>query len=451
MKAAKQLNIAVVGSGISGLSCAWLLHQHHRVTLFEKENRFGGHSNTVQVNHQGQEIAVDTGFIVFNPNSYPNLVALFDHLQVPILDTEMSFSVSVDQGRLEYSGTDLNGLFAQRRNLINPSFWRMLLDIRRFYQASEQALTDLPDNLSLGELIQQWGLSNQFRDEHLLPMGAAIWSTPRDKMLSFPAKSFLRFCDNHGLLQMTNRPQWQTVSGGSRVYVDKLLAALGTDTLAHVGASRIKRQIIDGEPQVIVTDEKGQTHRFDHVVMASHADQTLALLEDADVQEHYLLSPFQYEPNRTLLHSDPRLMPVRRRAWSSWNYLQQDDGQQLSVSYWMNRLQQLPDALPLFVTLNPYCEPRPETVHAEFLYDHPVFDQTALYAQRKLWSLQGQRNTWFCGAWFGYGSHEDGLQSGLAVAESLGGVSRPWQVPRMYDRLQLPSDWRKHSPSWEAA
>ncbi len=446
------LNIAVIGSGISGLSCAWLLSQQHNVTLFEKDDRFGGHSNTVTVNHGGQSVPVDTGFIVFNPASYPNLVALFKHLQVPVIDSDMSFAVSLDAGRLEYAGTDLNGLFAQRRNLFSPGFWQMLMDILRFYRQSPTMLASVTDDTTLAQLLAQHGFSSRFRDDHLLPMGAAIWSTPLDKMMDYPAKSFLRFCDNHGLLQIQDRPQWQTVRGGSRVYVEKLLAELGDRVLANTGVRSVSRQSIGGRTQVRISDWQGQEHRFDHVVMACHADQTLKLLGDASSQEGRLLGAVKFERNRAVLHSDAALMPKRRRAWSSWNYLRQSsENPQLAVSYWMNRLQQLPDSLPLFVTLNPFTEPDADKVHGAFLYDHPVFDRQALAAQQQLWSLQGERNTWFCGAWFGYGFHEDGLQSGLAVAEALGGQSRPWQVPGMYDRIHLPSGWNNRVTSRRAA
>ncbi len=446
------LNIAVIGSGISGLSCAWQLNKNHHVTLFEKDDYFGGHSNTIQINQGMQQLSVDTGFMVFNPASYPNLVALFEHLKVAVVKTDMSFSVSLDQGRVEYSGTNLNGLFAQRSNLLRPGFWTMLRDILRFYRESSQLFDGLDDSVTLGQMLEQQGFGSRFRDDHLVPMGSAIWSTPAQKMLDYPAKTFLRFCQNHGLLQLKDRPQWHTVNGGSRVYVDKLLAQLGDGARANSAVRMIRRQSIDGRTQVMVTDWQGREHSFDHVVMACHADQSLQMLRDADEQESTLLSQFEFERNRVLLHSDPRLMPQRKRVWASWNYLRQHaDSPSLSVSYWMNRLQHLPDSLPLFVTLNPFQEPEDNKVHAAFLYDHPLFDLQALAAQKKLWSLQGNRNTWFCGAWFGYGFHEDGLQSGLAVAEALGGEKRPWQVEGMYDRIHLPEGWDPGSSGREAA
>ncbi len=436
------LSIAVIGSGISGLSCAWLLSNNHKVTLFEKDDRFGGHSNTIQVDHGPQQLSVDTGFMVFNPSSYPNLVALFSHLKVPTMATDMSFSVSLDSGRLEYAGTDLNGLFGQRANLLSPGFWGMLSDIRRFYRESSLLLDSIGDQLTLGQLLDKYNYGRRFRDDHLIPMGSAIWSTPAAKMLDYPAKSFLRFCQNHGLLQLTDRPQWLTVEGGSRVYVNKLIEQLGDRARVNAAARSIRRQSIDGQSRVMITDWQGQEHEFDHVVMACHADQTLSMLRDPSPQENMLLGAFKFERNRTVLHSDTALMPKRKRVWASWNYLRESpDSNALAVTYWMNRLQNLPDSLPLFVTLNPYREPDSSKVHAAFLYDHPLFDDNALIAQRRLWSMQGKRNTWYCGAWFGYGFHEDGIQSGLAVAEALGGERRPWQVSGMYDRIHLPNGW----------
>lgn len=436
----KRKQIAIIGSGISGLSCAWLLARQHQVTLYEKDDRFGGHSNTVDVtektHQEPQALGVDTGFIVFNDRNYPNLVQLFDHLQVPTVDTDMSFSVSLNQGRLEYAGSNLNSLFAQRGNLVNPRFWSMIRDLLRFYREAEQLESSLDDQTTLGELLDSGGYREPFRNDHLLPMGAAIWSTPADKMMNYPARTFLRFCRNHGLVQLNDRPQWRTVSGGSRTYVEKLLADIGPG--AH--SNRAARQVRRRAGKVEVTDWHGETRHYDDVVLACHADQSLRLLVDPDPGEQELLSKFKFERNRTLLHSDPRLMPRRRNAWASWNYLGELDeqgAQKLCVTYWMNHLQHLSTDQPMLVTLNPVVEPAAGTVHASFLYDHPLFTPEALSAQSRLWSLQGRRQTWFCGAWFGYGFHEDGLQSGLAVAEQLGGVSRPWQLENPNSRITV--------------
>ncbi len=419
------LRIAVVGSGISGLSAAWLLAQRHRVTLFEADQRIGGHSHTVEV----AGTPVDTGFIVLNEATYPNLTALFRHLDVETHTTAMTLGVSLDGGRLEYSGTDLGGLLAQKRNLLRPRFWSMMRDLLRFYR---EAPRDLPGlgNESLHEYLDRGGYGAAFRDDHLYPMAAAIWSTPSAEIRDYPAASFIRFCQNHNLLKAGDRPLWHTVKGGSREYVARLtkgLANIRTDTPVH----RISRRA--GGVDIVTA---GGTSHFDHVVIATHADQALAMLDDADARETELLGAFDYCLNRAVLHSDEQLMPQRRRVWSAWNYTAHSAApDRLSVTYWMNRLQRLPDEVPLFVTLNPIREPAPETVHWRGDYTHPVFNGAALEAQRQLWSLQGRGGVWFCGAYFGAGFHEDGLQAGLAVAEQLGGVARPWTVAEPSGRI----------------
>jgi len=429
----EQLEIAVVGSGISGLSAAWLLSQRHRVTLYEADSRIGGHTHTVDVGGAGGT-PVDTGFIVYNEAAYPNLTALFAHLGVPTQPTEMTFAVSLDEGRLEYSGTDLGGLFAQRKNLVSPRFWSMLRDLERFYRRAPQDLPRIGD-ISLGDYLDGLGCGAAFRDDHLYPMAAAIWSTPANRIPDYPAASFVRFCENHGLLKLANRPAWRTVVGGSREYVRRIVPTLGDSIRTASPVSRIARE---GE-QVAVTSH-GETRRYDHVVIAAHADQALAMLGDADGEERRLLGAFHYRSNDTVLHSDTSLMPRRRRVWSSWNYASRSDNAAdpaLSVTYWMNRLQAIPEEPAMLVTLNPLREPDPALVHHRQTYEHPVFDSAAGAAQPELWSLQGRRRTWFCGAWFGSGFHEDGLQSGLAVAEQLGGVRRPWDVADESGRIPL--------------
>lgn len=438
VKVMRPLKIAVIGSGISGLSSAWLLNQNHDVTLFEKDDRPGGHSNTVEVNFaDANSLAVDTGFIVFNPVNYPNLVKFFDQLQVESVETEMSFAVSMDQGQLEYSGTSLNGLFAQRRNLLRPIFWKLIRDLLHFYKHSDSFVKN-PANahLSLGELLHQQGYSHAFIHQHLIPMGAAIWSTPADKMLDYPALTFLRFCQNHGLVQLTDRPQWRTVVGGSREYVNKIIHELKNPIRLNSHIHRIHRH----NGQVILEDLHGKRETFDHVVMACHADQALEMLAAPTHDEQQLLKHFPYQRNRAILHSDATLMPKRRTAWASWNYLAStaaDQTADVSVTYWMNRLQHLPEEKPLFVTLNPVDEPEEGSIHRSFLYDHPAFNLESVAAQEKLWNLQGVQNTWYCGAWFGYGFHEDGLQSGLAVAEALGGMKRPWHLDNPNSRIHV--------------
>ncbi|WP_307368990.1 NAD(P)/FAD-dependent oxidoreductase [Brevundimonas sp. SORGH_AS_0993] len=424
----RPLRIAVVGSGISALSCAWLLSRRHEVTVYEQADRLGGHTNTVEVQTAAAATPVDTGFIVFNDATYPNLVALFDHLGVQSRATDMSFAVSLDEGRFEYAAP---ALFAQRRNAFRPRFWNMLREILRFYRMAPAQLSSLSDpNLTLGDYLKREGFSEAFRDDHLLPMAAAIWSSPAHTLLDYPAESFIRFCGNHGLLNLTGRPVWRTVQGGSRTYVARLVQDLGDGIRLSRGAARVRR-LDDG---VEVLDSHGGIERFDHVVIGAHADQALAMLAEPTPAERLLLGAFRYSRNLTVLHSDAGLMPRRRRAWAAWNYIGVEGG--LCVSYWMNRLQGLtgPD---LFVTLNPPRPPRPEMLLRTEIYEHPIFDPAAVQAQKMLWSLQGQGGVWYCGAHFGAGFHEDGLQSGLAVAEQLGGVRRPWTVADESGRIHI--------------
>jgi len=427
------LDIAVIGTGIAGLSAAWLLSLNHSVTVYEQNSWIGGHSHTVNVPSSQGPIGVDTGFIVYNEVSYPNLVAMFDHLDVPTKHSEMSFSASLEQGGFEYAGTDLNGLLGQRRNIVRPRFWRMVKDIVRFYKEAPAVLNNPADaELSLDEYLDREGYDRRFIDDHLLPMGAAIWSTTAAEMAAYPAQAFVRFFQSHGLLLLKDRPQWRTVDGGSREYVRRLTESY-RDRIRLVGVRNVVRQ----DDKVMVIDHDGDISSYDHVVFASHADESLRMLSDANTEEHRLLGAWQYTANRAVLHSDPSLMPKRRRVWSSWNFLEGGTEAQLCVTYWMNRLQTLETDAPLFVTLNPTLEPRPDTIHNEFNYTHPYFDQAALASQRELWSLQGRHRTWFCGSYFGYGFHEDALQSGLAVAEQLGGVRRPWRIANESGRIHL--------------
>ncbi|MGV3512530.1 MAG: NAD(P)/FAD-dependent oxidoreductase [Novosphingobium sp.] len=432
------LDIAVVGSGISGLSAAWLLSKRHRVTLFEAAERLGGHSNTVEA----AGVPVDTGFIVYNEHTYPNLTALLAHLGVPTRETVMSFGVSLDNGKLEYSG-DLRGLFAQKRNLVSPRFWSMLRDLVRFYKAAPRDLPEMGD-LGLGAYLDGLGCGPAFRDDHLYPMAAAIWSTPVHDIPHHPAAAFVRFFENHGLLQFRERPRWRTVEGGSREYVKRISAPFIDGIRLSSRVHRVRRL-----PEKVQIDAGRGWEEFDHVVIASHADHSLAMLTDADAEEQRLLGAFPYRHNEAVLHADARLMPKRRRVWSAWNYAarRNDETQQLSVTYWMNRLQNLPTQKALFVTLNPIEEPAPSLVFQRESYDHPVFDAAAVAAQKQLWSLQGRRRTWFCGAWFGAGFHEDGLQSGLAVAEQLGGLRRPWTVADESGRIHVTHQARVLEPA----
>ena len=424
------LDVAVIGTGIAGMAAAWLLSKRHRVTVYEQAGRVGGHCHTVSVASSEGPVGVDTGFIVYNERTYPNLTALFRHLGVMTQPSHMSFAVSLDGGALEYSGSGANGFFGQRRNLVSPGHWRMLRDILRFYREAPALIDckgDFDTSVSLGGYLAAHGYSRAFSDNHLLPMAAAIWSTPIERVRDHPAAEFIRFCANHGLLTMRNRPQWRTVVGGSREYVRQLTASYAARIRADDPVVAIKRS----DDEVFVTDRSGAVERFNHVVIATHADQAFGLLDDPSAAETELLGAIRYENNIAVLHRDTTLMPKRRAVWSSWNYLGHRGAAipaRLSVTYWLNRLHSLPETEPVFVTLNPSTPPRADRSLGTYSYDHPVIDGAAARAQRRLWTLQGQRNTWFCGAYFGAGFHEDGLQAGLAVAEALGGVRRPWQV-----------------------
>ncbi|UCH75153.1 MAG: FAD-dependent oxidoreductase [Rhodospirillales bacterium] len=437
----RRLSIAIIGTGIAGMSAAWLLNQRHRITVYEKNAWIGGHSNTVDAPLDSGVIPVDTGFIVYNDVNYPNLTALFDFLDVPTRDSNMSFAASLGGGALEYAGTDLNGLFGQRANALRPRFWLMVSDLLRFYREAPGFLSDPEaDEVSLGAFLRTRGFSHTFINSHILPMGAAIWSTTPREMLDYPAAAFIRFFQHHGLLRLTDRPQWRTVVGGSREYVRRLTASY-RDAI-RFGGVRSVRRIAN---KVLVEGQDGQSCAYDHVVIAAHADEAFRLLSDPDPMEASLMGQWRYTRNRAVLHSDPGLMPRRRRVWSSWNFIGgrgERENENLCVTYWMNRLQSLDPRYPLFVTLNPVREPAPGTVIREFEYTHPYFDRAALAAQNQLWSLQGHRRTWYCGSYFGYGFHEDALQAGLAVAEQLGEVRRPWNVKGESDRINLLSQAR---------
>ncbi len=426
--------IAVVGSGISGLSCAWLLSQTHDVTLFEADDRLGGHSSTVDAPSPTEPVAVDTGFIVYNETNYPNLTALFAHLGVPTKPAMMSFAVSIDDGGFEYCSQGLSALFAQKRNYASPKFWRMIGDLLRF---QKQAPRDLAELERTGETLDAYlvrgGYGALFREAHLLPQAAAIWSCTLGQMASYPAASFVRFYMNHNLLKLDLRPTWRTVDGGSRSYVTRLVEAFRGRTVTNAGVTGVLRGL-DG---AALRFDDGRLERFDAVVLATHSDQALKLLEAPSADDRRLLGAIGYRPNHVILHRDTSLMPKRRKAWAAWTHLGYSDrAGEGGVTYWMNELQSLPGP-PLFVSLNPAKAPDPALVIGEWDYEHPVFDAASVAAQSELWSLQGRRNVWFAGAWFGSGFHEDGLQAGLAVAEQLGGVRRPWSVENESGRIQM--------------
>jgi predicted NAD/FAD-binding protein len=443
------LRIAVIGAGIAGLGAAYRLARHHHVTLFEAEPRAGGHANTVDITLEGATHPVDTGFLVFNERTYPELIRLFSELRVPTVHSDMSFAVSVGPYAFEWCGSNLASVFAQPRNAISPRFWGMLRDIVRFnHQASAlaQAPTARVDaDVPLGAWLDQHRYGAAFRNGYLLPMTAAIWSCPTATMLDFPVISLARFCANHGLLQLTGRPRWQTVAGGARTYVQRIVAGLpdvrlATPVRAVLRSAAGRAADAPRPPIAVLTDDRRS--EFDHVILACHSDQALALLPDADDTERAILGAIHYQPNRAYLHTDVRLMPRRRRAWAAWNYLStpahtprsvtpEPSTHEVSVTYWLNRLQPLPFQRAVMVTLNPVLPPEPALILGVYDYAHPVFDRAACAAQKQLSLIQGQRQTWFAGAWTGYGFHEDGLRSGLAVADVLLGAPHP-QGPLSY-------------------
>lgn len=427
------MRIAVIGAGVAGLGAAWLLSRRHEVVIYEREARFGGHACTVDV----AGTPVDVGFIVYNERNYPNLVALLGHLGVPTEESDMSFAVSLDGGRYEYASS-YAGYLAQRRNLVRPSFLAMTRDILRFNRLAPRLLERAEDlDFTIGDFIEEAGLGAAFRDRYLVPMASCIWSTPAARMLDYPAQTFARFFDNHGLLSVGPQLRWRTVTGGSRSYVERIAAVLHRRARVAPAATAIRRDRMGAQ----VRDTAGQWGRFDKVVVACHADQALSLLTDADAGERGLLGAFPYSTNEIWLHEDASLMPRRRAVWSSWNYVaaSRPASSTVSVTYWMNRLQNLPEARSLFVSVNPTQLPAVGTAHRRYVFQHPTYDARAIRAQRALPRRQGRRNTYFCGSWCGWGFHEDALASGLDVAERLG-ARRPWAAP---PQRALPTPWRE--------
>jgi predicted NAD/FAD-binding protein len=442
------MRIAVIGTGISGSAAAWALSKRYPVTVYERELRPGGHSHTVTIDYDGEQIPVDIGFIVYNELNYPDLTALFAHLGVETAASCMSFAVSADAGRFEWKGGGANwretatGLFAQPRNLLSPSYLRMLRDILTFNARSvEDHAAGRLGGLTLAGYFAWRKFAPRLLTDYLAPMGAAIWSAPSERLLESPAENFVAFFNNHRLLQY-DRPVWRTVTGGSRRYVEKLVAGFAGQLRLGCAVTSIARS----PHGVIIHDSHGHRDTFDRVVMASHSDQSLAMLSDAGEDERAVLGDIRYAPNVVYLHRDTRLMPKRRHAWASWNFLRwRREGtmgggtaaplgsggaaplNDVAVTYWMNPLQGIDQIKPLFVSLNPPFEPDPALTFGRYMCDHPQYTAAAFAAQKRLGEIQGRRHTWFCGAWTGYGFHEDGLRSGLAVAQSLG-ASVPWRA-----------------------
>lgn len=421
------MKVAVVGSGISGLAVAHALQGKAELTLFEAGDYFGGHTHTVDVTLPTAQGAitwgVDTGFLVFNERTYPNLIRLFGELDIPTAKTDMSFSVQTDDGRgrwLEWNGASLNAVFAQRRNLVNWRFLRMLREVLRFNQlatALAEAGADEQLALPLGQWLDEQHFGAEFRDWYFLPMMGCIWSCPTAQMLAFPVSTMVRFCYNHGLIQVSGRPQWWTVAGGARRYVEKIVARI-PDKHLNTPVRAIERD----EQGVTITTDQG-VRRFDQVVLATHSDQALALLRQPSTDESRVLGAICYQSNQAVLHTDASVLPERRLAWAAWNYeraaASEQESSRVCLHYLLNQLQPLPFEQPVVVTLNPLRDIAPEHVLGTYDYAHPVFDLGALAAQQDMPQLQGRQNTWYAGAWTGYGFHEDGLKSGLSVARQL--------------------------------
>lgn len=422
------MKVAVIGSGISGLSAAWLLSKSDKmeVSLFEAQNYFGGHSNTVDVLHKGVTHPVDTGFLVHNPNTYPNLLALFEALNVKTIETDMSFSVKIMDEDIEWAGTNLWSVFANKKNLFRPRFWRMILDIMRFNKSALRYLELAKKNhMTLGQLLKIEKYSEEMKNWYLIPMGAAIWSSSTEEMLGFPAENFIQFCLNHSLLQVEGRPKWRTVAGGSKVYVAKMIEKIQK---AHLNEPVVSVIRATNNSKITVTTSQRE-EIYDKVIFACHSDQILKIFKSINDEEKSLLSKVRYQKNQAYLHWDQALLPDSKQVWSAWNYTSQTDQTNqnaVTVTYLINKLQPLPFEDPIMVTLNPIHLPDENKTFKVIEYEHPVFDQPAIDAQKKLSTIQNKNNALFAGAWCGYGFHEDGLKAGISAANILG-VKASWQ------------------------
>ena len=433
--------VAIIGGGISGLSAAYYLSPYHDVTVFEAADRLGGHARTVMAGRNGNQ-PVDTGFIVFNYATYPNLTRLFRDLDVPVIQSDMSFGATIDSGRLEYGLNTFAAMAAQKRNLVNPQFYKMISDILSFGRNAEAAAKS--DDMTIGELVEQLRLGRWFRDYYLMPMCGAIWSTPVAEIDQFPAKSLVQFFRNHALMAGAPQHQWWTVKGGSTEYVRRLESALiARGCMVRTGCA--VRNVIRGEQSVSVLADGASPESFDELIFACHSDQALKILgQDARPQEKSALQQIRFQPNRAVLHCDPRQMPNSKACWSSWSYRAQDEN--IGVTYWMNRLQNIPENDPLFVTLNPSDEIPAELIYDEVTFAHPVFDKAALAAQRDIRAMQGQNRTWFAGAWNRHGFHEDGIASAMRITRVLNQryqqEGKTYEAHRQIPESEFPDDMR---------
>ena len=414
------MKIGVIGSGVSGLVSALTLQERFEVSLFEKNSKLGGHSNTVTIEQEDKKYSVETGFIVLNDKNYPIFTSLLKHLNIGVKNSSMSFSVSVDKGQFEYSSSYI-GLLGQTKNIIDPKYWGMLRDINYFYTNALKDVKDCPDNETLGQFLKRFNYSNKFIDYHLVPMTASIWSCPTKSILNFPIKSLLVFFENHKLLNIYNRPKWSTVNKGSREYVKKIKSLLKGKIYTNAKVNKISKS-----KEGIRVHYQDGIKTFDKVILACHADQSSEILIENFSEEANLLKDFKYQKNTSILHSDINFMPKRKSVWSSWNYITETGNSgNLSITYWMNELQGINSSKPILLSLNPKILPNPDLIYGQYSYSHPILDNNAINIQKKLSSIQGKNNLWFCGAWTGFGFHEDGVKSAVEIANSHN-IHLPW-------------------------
>ena len=414
------MKIGVIGSGVAGLVSALTLQERFEVSLFEKNSKLGGHSNTVTIEQENKKYSVETGFIVLNDKNYPIFTSLLKHLNIGVNNSSMSFSVSVDKGQFEYSSSYI-GLLGQTKNIIDPKYWGMLRDINYFYTNALKDVKDCPDNETLGQFLKRFNYSNKFIDYHLVPMTASIWSCPTKSILNFPIKSLLVFFENHKLLNIYNRPKWSTVNKGSREYVKKIQSLLKGKIYTNAKVNKISKS-----KEGIRVHYQDGIKTFDKVILACHADQSSEILIENFSEEANLLKDFKYQKNTSILHSDINFMPKRKSVWSSWNYITETGNSgNLSITYWMNELQGINSSKPILLSLNPKILPNPDLIYGQYSYSHPILDNNAINIQKKLSSIQGKNNLWFCGAWTGFGFHEDGVKSAVEIANSHN-IHLPW-------------------------
>ena len=410
------MKIAVVGSGISGLSAAYYLSKNHQVDLFEKEDHFGGHSHTIDLNFESKKVSVDIGFIVFNYKTYPNLINFFEENKIEIEKSDMSFSVSVENTNFEYCGRGLNGIFSNKLNLFDLKFLRMFFDIISFYKKCDN-LKNLDQTITLGEYLFKNKLSKEFINYHLIPMVSAIWSMPPYEANKMPLKFFLNFFQNHGLFKLKDRPQWYTVTNRSRTYVQKIISKLSGE---HYKNYTVKKIVSKSSGVDLYYGGESELFNYDKVILATHADEALSIIEKPSQDEQKILSNFSYKENFAYIHTDQKAMPKNKNAWSSWNSLMDKDNvEKNSITYWLNLLQNLNCEENIFLTLNPYFEIDKSKILKKVRFTHPYFDQSALDHQSQLKNLQNKRNILFCGSYFGYGFHEDGIKSSIEMLKKL--------------------------------